>query len=364
MIIRALVYSDLQATDGAERCYNNPAMPLQRYRVNLFFQKIRQIYHDRGCNALWDLGDTTDDRTAIPIPALKELISGLSAFPHESRHHNIKLIGNHEQYSRNAEIDAGGIFQHFFSVVRVCSIIPLNDNVNIVASPFPADTADAKAQICAALANIPPTTKIIFLGHHEVTGGRFKNGVQTDGVPLDTLDRVSVGLLGHIHLPQQLGRRPIHYVGSPFQQDFGEAGETKRVALVTIDGPNIQLEWITLDGFPCYRYVSLKDFETNFQPGEEHRYRVRLTSPTEAERFYQHPYSNRATIEYEYEIAQAEEGGTNSIELTARDWSLQAAAQRWFNHRPLNAAQITLTEQEMLEFGKQLVQPSLTPSVA
>jgi hypothetical protein len=62
---------------------------------------------------LIDLGDTTDDRTSIPVPTINSLLSGLTPF----RGWNVKLIGNHEQFLRNATVNVGKLFERHFAVI-------------------------------------------------------------------------------------------------------------------------------------------------------------------------------------------------------------------------------------------------------
>jgi exonuclease SbcD len=45
---------------------------------------------------------------------------------------------------------------------------------------------------------------------------------------------VSYSALGHIHKPQQVSGRDAHYVGSPIQLDYGEAGEEKSSIVVDV----------------------------------------------------------------------------------------------------------------------------------
>jgi hypothetical protein len=44
------------------------------------------------------LGDTTDDRQAIPIPTIHAVLKPLERF---KGGHNIKLMGNHEQWLKS-----------------------------------------------------------------------------------------------------------------------------------------------------------------------------------------------------------------------------------------------------------------------
>jgi len=77
----ALVFSDLQAGEGSdsERLRANPAIPLQRWRVEQFYADLKTLYDRHGCKYLIDLGDTTDDRKSLPVPTIGAIMSGLNA---------------------------------------------------------------------------------------------------------------------------------------------------------------------------------------------------------------------------------------------------------------------------------------------
>jgi len=350
-MIKALVYTDLQATEGSERCFTQPALPLQRYRVDLFYQKLLQFYREFGCNALWDLGDTTDDRSAIPLPALKSVREGLRPFAGSA--YNVKLTGNHEQYTRNTEIDNRYIFNDIFNVVQGVRVFEWEE-VAIIACSYPASQAQMMEEIQSQLLR-HRRKPIIVLGHLEISGTKMKSGISITGMPTELFSSVAAVLLGHIHIPQQLGDN-IFYVGSPFQQDFGEAGEAKRLALVTVDKDSINLEWIALDGFPQYHYVSWPEFERIFDPNSEDRYTVTISSPEEATAFYKHSHSARAYIEYDYSVLQTE---LPSAELAKKDWSLQAAIQRWVHTHDPASNNIAITPDELVQFGTQIAEEPL-----
>lgn len=350
-MIRALLYGDLQATEGHERCFLNPAMPLQRYRVGLLYKKLLEIYHERGCNAIWDAGDTTDDRTAIPMPVLSLIANGIRPFAGSSW--NIKATGNHEQYTRNTDIDNRHMFDQVFKVVDGIQAFEI-EGVVVIAVSFPASQSACAEQLESLMLRYRNKPIIVF-GHLEISGTKMKSGVSITGMPRELFDPAQMVLLGHIHLPQQLGDN-IFYIGSPFQQDYGEAGETKRVGIVTIEGDSIQLEWVPLDGFPQYRRVSWNEFTECFDSQSEDRFTVTLTSPDEAAAFYKHPYSSRAIAEYSYNVLNPE---LPTQETAAKDWTLHAAVRRWVERKDPAKLNITSTPDDLLAFGLQIAEGEL-----
>lgn len=347
-MIKAAVYSDLQASEGSERCFSNPDVPLQRYRVDLFYKKLLEIYRSHGCNALWDLGDTTDDRSSIPIPALNSVYAGIRLFPKKDE--NIKLIGNHEQYTRNAEIDAGCVFEDTFQVVRGVKIFQL-EGIAVICISYPASYSELAGIVDSAILK-HRRQPIVVLAHCDVAGARVKNGTLLNGLPCSAFKSSTLTLLGHIHLPQKLGTDEIYYVGSPFQQNFGEAGEDKRVAIVTLDSGTVALDWIPMTGFPTYANVSWTDFKHNFSDMSENRYEVELATSSETEEFLKHKFSGRTSFTYK-------NTSSNSQELekmpTSQVWSLEESIKLWVKKHSPKDNGFELSDSELVDIGLQLV---------
>src|SRR5262245_35797075 len=109
--MRLLIYGDLQATDGDELSFTQPSTTLQHYRVQKFYEDMAKIYNEHSCGGIIDLGDTTDDRTAIPLTTLEILGVGMSKLPAGE---NWKLTGNHEQYLRDPTVNNRQLFLHHF----------------------------------------------------------------------------------------------------------------------------------------------------------------------------------------------------------------------------------------------------------
>ncbi len=92
-------------------------------------------------------------------------------------------------------------------------------------------------------------TNHVLVTHFFVTN-QGKEPELTDGettIHVGGLDNVDVSLfrdfdyvaLGHIHKPQQIGKYPVWYAGSPLKYSFGESGQTKSALLVTLDGKGL-----------------------------------------------------------------------------------------------------------------------------
>ena len=345
--MRALIYADLQATDGHERLFSDPTQSLQIWRVRRTYQVMLDVYKEYGCDALWDLGDTTDDRTAIPVPAIDAVCDGLEKFPRSE--FDIKLVGNHEQYLRNAKVHVGRMFNPYFRVVDQPVSFMVSDRVQVVCAPYPANGNELAAWLENERIE-SRNMKNILLGHFQISGCWGASGQILEGLLLEKLGWFDLGLLGHIHRPQQLGN--CHYVGSPFQQDWGEAGEEKRFGIVDIsDDGRIGLQWVPITGFPEYREVSMAEFNACSMESED-RLRVILKSPEEAATFYAHKFSHRAEPQYDFDVSAVSGAGQSSSSVEA--WTPESIMRRYIDRNPPGDRGIPVPTDEMLQFGMEI----------
>lgn len=339
--MRLLIYADLQTTDGDERCFSDPSVSLQHYRVARVFTDLLSVYRQYKCDGLVDLGDTTDDRSSISLPTLNLLGAMLSTLP--SSKNNFKLTGNHEQYLRDCTIDNKHLFDHKFRVISQREIIRVED-CTFVFCAYPASHADLTEWLLKEASAIRGR-KVLF-GHFQIVGAYLNNAKTVTGVPLEALNGFDTVLLGHIHQPQSLTPR-IHYVGSPFQQDWGEAGQLKHLSILDTD--TLKVTTVPLEGYPQYRAVSLDEFKQAAQEGGEDRLRVVLKNHEEAEAFFCHPAFNRATAHYDYaETAKGE------AQEEIKDWTFDGICRRYIELVPPSKIGIDFSDEDMLAIGQTI----------
>ena len=344
--MKALLYSDLQATDGHERCFADASVPLQLWRVRRFYAELKRLFDKHACGCLWDLGDTTDDRSYLPMSAIDAVLEGLEPFPVDEL--NFKLIGNHEQYLRDTTKHIGRLFSHKFSVIHSTEVFEIDDNTLVVCAAYPASDAALGAWLSETAYKYRNYERKILLGHFQMVGCHLNNGVAVTGIGANLIQRFTLALLGHIHKPQSLDS--VHYVGSPFQQNFGEKNEVKRVGVLDLE--TLALTWITLEGFPEYRVLDYPKWIKTVQKGEEHRYQVILRNPNQAEAYYSHPLMTYGEPSYAYEL----DSTAKSESVVRQTWTKDDVMRRWVERTPPGSRQLSMSPDDLLEVGKVIAE--------
>lgn len=345
--MRALVYADLQATEGNEKCFLQPEKALQAYRVEKFYADLKRVYDEYSCDCLFDLGDTTDDRTDIPIPTIEAVMAGLSQFPDNPW--NTKLIGNHEQFLRNCTVHVGRLFERKFTVVDTTAVYTDIPGIALICAAYPASDESLTEWLRSVLTTDYGAPRVL-LGHFQAIGSSMASGVSDTGIPKNVLKRFDLALLGHVHRPQTVIGN-AHYVGSPFQQNYGEKQEAKRVGV--LDLKTLEIQWVPLPGYPEYRVRSYSEWLAEMQETEEHRYQVRITNQEEAEAFYAHPLADRVTPIFDY-ATQSEVA--EEAKDTSEDRTLPELMRQYVAACPAEAVGLTVTSQELLDIGNLILE--------
>ncbi len=314
--MRILVFGDLQADEGPERLRSDPSVPLQRWRVQQFYRWAAQLVHTRKLDAVWDLGDTTNDRTALLHPTVQAVTQGCAALTSGLLSlHNYKLLGNHEQYSKGGQTHVGDLFHPYFRVIQDRSVFTLpKERLHIVCASFPVDSNELAGWLDRTLETLidrdrAQIMRIVVLGHFTVQGATLNSGPSRHGIPREALRHADCVLLGHVHRHQQLsGGRNHWYVGSPFQQDFGEAGDPEKCVAI-LDTATLSLEWVpTL--FPTYRTVDVADLEAATRGNDV--LKVVVKSSAEAQQLYASPHAHTVQPVYAFAPAGRLEGDSTT----------------------------------------------------
>lgn len=345
--MRVLIFGDLQATEGHERLHSDHSVPLQRWRVQEFYRKASILCHERGIEAVWDLGDTLDDRVAVPVPTIDAVVTGYSLLPGDPSV-NIKLVGNHEQWSRNGNVNVGKMFNSKFRVVHDLASLDVA-GLRIVCAAFIEDTARVIGHLNHELDD-SRGDDVVLLGHFPVVGAQMSSGTLLEGVPNEIVKKFTRAFIGHIHRWQHVGPGQW-FVGSPFEQDFGEAGDAKKVAV--FDTNSLEVEWVELDGFPRYHVCGMGEFKRLAVPESEDRYRVLLSNTDEVDEFYRHDLSTRAEPEYRCSQEGQSSGDAASVERDG-GWSLESAMSQYVKENPPGGRGVDLSEKDLINFGVEI----------
>ncbi len=128
-----------------------------------------------------------------------------------------------------------------FSALPFCEVFSAREAFGNTAIASPADVL--AAQIAQARLHVPPGARWVISAHAFVEGGMITEterpltqvgGIET--IPAGVFDGAAYVALGHLHRAQAAGAQHIRYSGSWMGFGFDEAGETKSMTLVDLDG--------------------------------------------------------------------------------------------------------------------------------
>ncbi len=98
---------------------------------------------------------------------------------------------------------------------------------------------DALATAIEAM-EVDPTVRNVLVTHQFVTGAARCDSEEisvggSDNVDVSVFDPFDYVALGHIHGPQQVGRKGVRYCGTPLKYSFSEASHKKSVTVVELE---------------------------------------------------------------------------------------------------------------------------------
>ena len=176
---------------------------------------------------------------------------------------------------------------------------------------------------------IDQTRSNVLVAHQFVMGksedprlsGSESLGTQSVGtvekIGYDCFDQFDYVALGHIHSPQQVGRKEVRYSGSPLKYSLSEVNNEKSVSLVTLSGKGeVEIELVPVKPMRNMRHLKgkIKDLldKANVTAPEDFIYAT-LTDEeivNDAMSIFQQVYPNTVKIDYDNshtrEIEQAD----------------------------------------------------------
>ncbi|MCF0245443.1 MAG: exonuclease SbcCD subunit D [Ileibacterium sp.] len=166
-------------------------------------------------------------------------------------------------------------------------------------------------------AKVNTSERNIILSHQFVAGksdpdlsGSESLGVQQVGtvekIGYDVYDDFDYAALGHIHGPQQVGRKEVRYSGSPLKYSLSEADNQKSVPIVTMkEKGNTEIELVPLQPLRDLRHIrgELKELleKENVKDPQDFIY-VTLTDEVQEQNamsIFQQTYPNTVKIDYD-----------------------------------------------------------------
>ena len=167
-------------------------------------------------------------------------------------------------------------------------------------------------------ANIDESRKNVLVAHQFVMGksedpklsGSESLGTQSVGtiekIGYDCFDVFDYVALGHIHSPQQVGRKEVRYSGSPLKYSLSEVNNEKSVPLITVNGKGkVEIELIPVKPMRNMRHLKgkIKDLldKANITAPQDFIYAT-LTDEeivSDAMGIFQQVYPNTVKIDYD-----------------------------------------------------------------
>lgn len=167
-------------------------------------------------------------------------------------------------------------------------------------------------------ADIDESRNSVLVAHQFVMGksedpelsGSESLGTQSVGtvekIGYDCFDIFDYVALGHIHSPQQVGRKEVRYSGSPLKYSLSEVNNEKSVSLITIDAKKkVNVEMVPIKPMRNMRHIKgkIKDLldKSNVTAPEDFIYAT-LTDEeiiNDAMGIFQQTYRNTVKIDYD-----------------------------------------------------------------
>ena len=297
--------------------------------------QLLKIVDDRSVDAVLIAGDVYDK--AIPSENATRMLDHFLSSLAKKNVHAYLISGNHDSDERlnygsslfetnNIFISAkyeGELYKQVFKKG--------NEETDIYLLPFvkasqvrhylpeaKIETYDDAVRAIINSADIDPARCNVIVAHQYVTGksedpalsGSESLGTQSVGnvekIGYDCFDIFDYAALGHIHSPQQVGRKEVRYSGSPLKYSLSEVNNEKSVSLITMSGKgNVEIELIPLKPMRDMRHLKgkLKDLldKSNVTAPEDFIYAT-LTDEeiiNDAMGIFQQVYPNTVKIDYD-----------------------------------------------------------------
>lgn len=213
-------------------------------------------FKSRGIQDIIIPGDIFHDRNDIAVNTLHVATDVFDIL----RDFNIIItVGNHDAYYRDN------------SSVNSVSILRGWSNITVVDTLAVETLQGKKIAFCPWGQDINEVPKCdLIVGHFEINSFKMNSyKVCTNGLKSsDLTDRAPLTITGHFHHREERKYKDgtILYVGSPYQQDWGDFGTTK--GLYILDLNDLSYKFIENDMSPEYRRLQFTELSGNVYTSE------------------------------------------------------------------------------------------------
>ncbi|EFA86386.1 putative non-transporter ABC protein [Heterostelium album PN500] len=244
---KKLIFTDLHvSTKTLDRCLT-------------VLRNVRECSKERSISDVVFLGDFWHHRNILQVRHIDKLLFEFEQWQ-KQRINAIFIPGNHDQVSVDGSVH-GIQFLGLFDNITLATD-PIIDHHNRIAylpwreqkeqqsklfSDLYNDNIESGTTSTATSTSTLPWT---VFAHAEIKGAISNNSYRSTGKVTDMkgMSKLRACYLGHYHQRQQLGVN-TWYIGSPYQQNFGEMNHPHGIAIVS-SGDRIEPEFIELGELP------------------------------------------------------------------------------------------------------------------
>jgi len=210
-------------------------------------KNIALKYAKKGDVTIVNGGDTFNTRGLIRTVCFDRLYHHYSEWAKLGLK-QIIIVGNHDQEDKEGDIHPMRIFSTFKGWHVVDRAMNIDD---VVYFPY-IEKKDVRAAIDSVSTKRKKPIAIThwgFIGAH-----RNDTNIDTDGIPTEWMSKFHKVFSGHYHFRNAIDN--VQYIGSPFQQNFGEMSQEKGVLVYDTETDKVVFEPITTT--PRHHEVVLK----------------------------------------------------------------------------------------------------------
>ena len=219
-----------------------------------FFDKVFfPTLKERGIKTLWILGDTWEYRTKINSVSLNFAIKNFFDRLEEDEIDTTIIYGNHDvAYRADNSINTidflGKMYPNLRVVKDFATLTVHGQPINFMPWIHAKNFGAAMEFMAAA----PPT---VLCGHYEINGfettkGQYAHG----GLEPNIFSKFDKVFSGHFHIRSNQG--PIHYLGNPFQTNWGDYGYERGFHFFDVE--THELEFVS-NPFDIYAKIDYND---------------------------------------------------------------------------------------------------------